>query len=245
MITYSGDYKFPDGTTTITSDDSLAYLMYKPLFIRQGAPDAGKYMRLGNCYTEWDDSGFGFDHSYLFNGASARYVCGGVESECKKYVLPTDLTYNTNYFPVSYIYSIKSSPNDPAFAINVQKAKNTTGERTAIQTNGAIRGVLAPNSMSISWNNETIPNGIGVVICTNGSEITLTLPTNPLEGQTLIIIQGSDKRVYIVPYGDEVIYCGGQTRDRNNKFFSGMIGQFNIFVFIRGNWQLQWMNYRL
>lgn len=245
MITYSGDYKFPDGTTTITSDDGLAYLMYKPLFIRQGAPDAGKYMRLGNCYTEWDDSGFGFDHSYLFNGASARYVCGGVESECKKYVLPTDLTYNTNYFPVSYIYSIKSSPNDPAFAINVQKAKNTTGERTAIQTNGAIRGVLAPNSMSISWNNETIPNGIGVVICTNGSEITLTLPTNPLEGQTLIIIQGSNKRVYIVPYGDEVIYCGGQTRDRNNKFFSGMIGQFNIFVFIRGNWQLQWMNYRL
>ena len=245
MITYSGDYKFPDGTTTITSDDGLAYLMYKPLFIRQGAPDAGKYMRLGNCYTEWDDSGFGFDHSYLFNGASARYVCGGVESECKKYVLPTDLTYNTHYFPVSYIYSIKSSPNDPAFAINVQKAKNTTGERTAIQTNGAIRGVLAPNSMSISWNNETIPNGIGVVICTNGSEITLTLPTNPLEGQTLIIIQGSDKRVYIVPYGDEVIYCGGQTRDRNNKFFSGMIGQFNIFVFIRGNWQLQWMNYRL
>lgn len=244
MITYSGDYKFPDGTTTITSDDGLAYLMYKPLFIRQGAPDAGKYMRLGNCYTEWDDSGFGFDHSYLFNGASARYVCGGVESECKKYVLPTDLTYNTNYFPVSYIYSIKSSPNDPAFAINVQKAKNTTGERTAIQTNGAIRGVLAPNSMSISWN-DTIPNGIGVVICTNGSEMTLTLPANPLEGQTLIIIQGSDKRVYIVPSGDEVIYCGGQTRDRNNKFFSGMIGQFNIFVFIRGNWQLQWMNYRL
>ena len=244
MITYSGDYKFPDGTTTITSDDGLAYLMYKPLFIRQGAPDEGKYMRLGNCYTEWDDSGFGFDHSYLFNGASARYVCGGVESECKKYVLPTDLTYSTNFFPVSYIYSIKSSPNDPAFAINVQKAKNTTGERTAIQTNGAIRGVLAPNSMSISWN-DTIPNGIGVVICTNGSEMTLTLPANPLEGQTLIIIQGSDKRVYIVPSGDEVIYCGGQTRDRNNKFFSGMIGQFNIFVFIRGNWQLQWMNYRL
>lgn len=243
MITYSGDYKFPDGTTTITSDDGLAYLMYKPLFIRQGAPDAGKYMRLGNCYTEWDDSGFGFDHSYLFNGASARYVCGGVESECKKYVLPTDLTYNTNYFPVSYIYSIKSSPNDPAFAINVQKAENTTGERTAIQTNAAIRGVLAPNAISIN-DTRTIPNGFGVVICTNGSEITLTLPTNPLEGQTLIIIQGSDKRVYIVPSGDEVIYCGGQTRDKNNKFFSGMIGQFNIFVFIRDNWQLQFMNSR-
>jgi hypothetical protein len=244
MITYSGDYKFPDGTTTITSDDGLAYLMYKPLFIRQGAPDVGKYMRLGNCYTEWDDSGFGFGHSYLFNGASARYVCGGVESECKKYALPTDLTYNTNYFPVSYIYSIKSSPNDPAFAINVQKAKNTTGERTAIQTNGAIRGALAPNTEIIS-DTQQISNGVGIVICTNPSDMTLTLPANPVDGQTLIIIQGNDKRVYIVPPKGDTIYWGGQTRyDTGNRFYSGTIGQFTILVFIRGAWQLQFMNYR-
>lgn len=240
MITYSGSYKFPDGKTDLVSYDHFSYLTYKPLFIRQGSADRGKYMRLGDCYTEWDDCGFGPENSsYLFNGASARYVCGGVTSECDKYVLPKNLTYNTNFFPVSYIYSTKSSKNDPAFAINVQSS-GTAGERTAIQTNAAIRGVLAPNSMSIS-RNDTIPSGIGVVICTNGSEITLTLPANPIEGQTLIIIQGSDKRVYIVPYGDEVIYCGGQTRDKSNKFFSGMIGQFNIFVFIRGNWQLQFV----
>ena len=245
MITYSGSYKLPDGETPITSYDGLAFLMYKPLFIRQGAAENGKYMRLGNYYTEWDDCGTGNGDSYLFNGASARYVCSGSDN-CTYYGLPTNLSYNTGYFPVSYIYATKATQNDPVFAINVVKTKDSSdGTRTAIQTNGAIRGVLAPNSMSISWNNATIPSGIGVVICTNGSEITLTLPANPIEGQTLIIIQGSDKRVYIVPYGDEVIYCGGQTRDKSNKFFSGMIGQFNIFVFIRGNWQLQWMNYRL
>jgi hypothetical protein len=83
-----------------------------------------------------------------------------------------------------------------------------------------------------------------VVICTNGSEMTLTLPANPLEGQTLIIIQGSDKGVYIVPYGDEKIYCHGEIRDKNTKFRSGMIGQFNIFVYVRSAWQLQWMNYK-
>lgn len=244
MITYNGSYKLPDGKTPINSPDGLAYLMYKPLFIRQGAPVLGKYMRLGNCYTEWNDCGTGNGDSYLFNGASARYVCSG-SSNCTYYALPKDLSYNTGYFPVSYIYATKATQDDPAFAINVIKTKNSSdGTRTAIQTNGAIRGVLAPNAKSIS-RNDTIPSGIGVVICTNGSEMTLTLPVNPLEGQTLIIIQGSDKRVYIVPSGDEVIYCGGQTRDRNNKFFSGMIGQFNIFVFIRGNWQLQWMNYRL
>ena len=48
--------------------------------------------------------------------------------------------------------------------------------------------------------------------------------------------------VYIVPYGDEKIYCHGQTRDKNTKFYSGTIGQFNIFVFVRGAWQLQFMN---
>lgn len=239
MITYSGSYKLPDGETTITSYDGLAYLMYKPLFIRQGAPDRGKYMRLGNCYTEWDDCGTGNGDSYLFHGAAARYVCSG-SSSCKDYALPNNLSYNINYFPVSYIYSIKATQNDPAFAINVQQAKGTTGERTAIQTNAAIRGVLAPNSMSASYT-RTIPNGIGVVICTNGSDITLTLPVNPLEGQTLIIIQSRASRVYIVPYGDEKIYCHGQTRDKNNKFYSGTIGQFNIFVYVRGAWQLQWL----
>lgn len=242
MITYSGSYKLPDGTTTITSNDGLSYLMYKPLFIRQGAPDVGKYMRLGNCYTEWDDCMTGNGDSYLFNGVAARYVCSR-NSVCENYGLPTNLSYYDSYFPVSYIYSTKSSPNDPAFAINVQRVKGTTGERTAIQTNAAIRGVLAPNSMSASYT-QTIPSGIGVVICTNNTDITLTLPAKPLEGQTLIIIQGSASRVYIVPYENEKIYCHGETRDKNTKFYSGTIGQFSIFVYVRGAWQLQWMNYK-
>lgn len=186
MITYSGSYKLPDGTTTITSDDGLAYLMYKPLFIRQGAPDMGKYMRLGNYYTEWDDCGTGNGDSYLFNGAAARYVCSGSDI-CKNYALPTNLSYNNNYLPVSYIYSTKATQNDPAFAINVQP-KGTPGTRTAIQTNGAIRGVLAPNVEIMQWGG-TIQYGVGVVLCTNNDTRTLTLPENPVEGQTLIIIQ--------------------------------------------------------
>ena len=243
MITYSGSYKFPDGKTDLVSYDHFSYLTYKPLFIRQGSADRGKYMRLGDCYTEWDDCGYGYGDNYLFNGASARCVCSGMESELEKCVLPKNLDYNTNYRPASYIYSVKTLPNDPAFAINVQQAKGTTGERTAIQTNAAIRGVFAPNSMSANYS-QTIPNGIGVVICTNGYDITLTLPANPLEGQTLIIIQGSTSRVSIIPYGDEKIYCHGETRDKNTKFYSGTIGQFNIFVYVRGAWQLQWMNYK-
>lgn len=236
MIQARGDLQLPSGYTAQGSG-----VQYLPLYIRGGLANAN-YFRVGVSCTEFSYSYNGRDFCGVWTGKAADYVCGSVANTA--FNTPTEYGYDESYHPAEYIYTTKSLPNDPAFAINVQKAENTTGERTAIQTNGAIRGVLAPNSKSISWN-DTIPNGIGVVICTNGSEMTLTLPANPLEGQTLIIIQGSDKRVYIVPSGDEVIYCGGQTRDKNNKFFSGMIGQFNIFVFIRGNWQLQWMNYRL
>ena len=214
------------------------------MFIRQGAPDGYEYMRLGNQFTEWDDCNIsGGNKNYLFVGAAARYVCSGDKNSCSRTVLPSYLKYYQSFQPSAYIYSIKTTSDDPAFAIKVVKPEGSSGERTAIQTNAAIRGVFAPNALSISWG-QTIPNGIGVVICTNGSEMTLTLPANPLEGQTLIIIQGSTSRVYIVPSGKEVIYCGGFTRDKNNKFYSGTIGQFNIFVFINNNWQLQWMNYK-
>lgn len=240
MITYSGSYKLPDGTTTITSDDGLSYLMYKPLFLRQGAPDMGKYMRLGNCYTEWDDCGTGNGDSYLFNGAAARYVCSG-SNICKNYALPTNLSYNNNYFPVSYIYATKATPNDPAFAINVVKTKGSSdGTRTAIQTNGAIRGVLAPNVEIMQWGG-TIQYGVGVVLCTNNDTRTLTLPENPVEGQTLIIIQKGTGRVYLNP-GKKTIYCGTSSA---NNFYSDTTGQFSILVYANSAWQLQWMNYRI
>lgn len=234
MIQARGDLTLPSGTTA--SGSGINYL---PLYIRGGIADVS-YFRVGVSCTEFSYR-YGNDFCGVWTGKAADYVCGGTDTV---FNTPTGYDYNTSYHPAEYIYATKSSPNDPAFAINVVKTMGSSdGTRTAIQTNGAIRGVLAPNAMSIS-SSQTIPNGIGVVLCTNGSEMTLTLPANPLEGQTLIIIQGSASRVYIVPSGNEVIYCGGFTRDKNNKFYSGTIGQFNIFVFINNNWQLQWMNYK-
>lgn len=232
MIRARGDLTLPSGTTA--SGSGINYL---PLYIRGGIADVS-YFRVGVSCTEFSYR-YGNDFCGVWTGKAADYVCGGTDTV---FNTPTGYDYNTSYHPAEYIYATKSSPNDPAFAINVQSS-GTAGERTAIQTNAAIRGVLAPNAISIN-DTRTIPNGIGVVICTNGSEMTLTLPANPLEGQTLIIIQGSTSRVYIVPSGNAKIYCGGYTRDRNNKFYSGAIGQFNIFVFINNNWQLQWMNYK-
>ena len=214
-------------------------IQYCPLFVRGGSLNTA-YFRVGASCTEFSYQSTLNHFNSVWFGNAARIVCKGSAN----YVdLPTNYDYSTQYEPVQYIYSEQSKQESPALAINVI-AKGFSGTPTAIQTNGAIRGVLAPNAMSISWD-QTIPNGVGVVICTNGSDMTLTLPANPVEGQTLIIIQGSTSKVYIVPPKGDTIYWGGQTRyDTGNRFYSGTIGQFTILVFIRGAWQLQFMNNR-
>ena len=245
-IKYSGTYMFPDGKTEAIGAGS--FLTYKPMFIRQGDPDGYAYMRLGYQFTEWDDCNiYGGNKNYLFVGAAARYVCSGDSDSCSRTVLPSNLKYYSEFKPAAYIYSVKTSPDDPAFAIKVVKPEGSSGERTAIQTNAAIRGVFAPNATSI-YKDRQIPNGVGVVLCTNGSDMTLTLPDNPVDGQTLIIIQGSTGKVYIVPPDGKEIHFGGSIKHSsdigNNRFYSGTRGQFNILVFINDAWQLQFMNNR-
>lgn len=242
MITYRGSYKLPDGKTDITSIDGLAYLMYKPLFIRQGAPENGRYMRLGNNYTEWDDCGTGNGDSYLFNGASARYVCSG-SSNCTYYALPMNLTYNNGYFPVSYIYATKATQNDPAFAINVVKTKDSSvGTRTALQTNGAIRGVIAPNLRIMNYSGQ-ISSSDCIVIVTKGG-ITLKLPAGPVVGQTLLIYSKVSSNVYIEydssgGYGTGKMYSDGSLQ---TKIEIGRAGTFTYFIFDGENWCYAYFN---
>lgn len=242
MITYRGSYKLPDGKTDITSIDGLAYLMYKPLFIRQGSPEIGRYMRLGNNYTEWDDCGTGNGDSYLFNGASARYVCSG-SSNCTYYALPMNLTYNTGYFPVSYIYATKATQNDPAFAINVVKTNDSSvGTRTALQTNGAIRGVIAPNLRIMNYSGQ-ISSSDCIVIVTKGG-ITLKLPAGPVVGQTLLIYSKVSSNVYIEydssgGYGTGKMYSDGSLQ---TKIEIGRAGTFTYFIFDGENWCYAYFN---
>lgn len=237
MIQARGDLQLPSGHTAQGSG-----VQYLPLYIRGGLANAN-YFRVGVSCTEFSYSYNSRDFCGVWTGKAADYVCGSVANTA--FNTPTEYGYDESYHPAEYIYATKSLPNDPALAINVVKTKGSSnGERTAIQTNAAIRGVLAPNTEIIS-DTQQISNGVGIVICTNPSDMTLTLPANPVDGQTLIIIQGNNKRVYIVPPKGDTIYFGGQTRyDTGNRFYSGTIGQFTILVFVRRAWQLQFMNNR-
>ena len=229
-IKYSGSYKFPDGKTEAFGAPS--FLTYKPMFVRQGAPDSGEYMRLGYQFTEWDDGNIpGGSKNYFFVGAAARYVCSGDTYSCNRNALPVTLKYDSGINPAAYIYSVLAN-NSAALAIYTT-AVGTAGERLAIQTNGAIRGVEALNIETI-WKDKQISSGIGAVRCINTSEITIYLPINPVIGQKFYVLQEDSGKVNIT----------GDSNHQIIKFNKGIVttcnsnskGQISIFIWSGGYW---------
>lgn len=229
-IKYSGSYMFPDGKTEASG--AASFLTYKPMFIRQGAPDGYEYMRLGHQFTEWDDGNIsGGSKNYFFVGAAARYVCSGDTYSCTRNALPVELKYDSDIKPAAYIYSVLAK-DSAAFAIQT-KAIDTTGERLAIQTNGAIRGVEALNIETI-WTGKQISSGIGAVRCLNTAEITIYLPVNPVIGQKFYVLQEGSGKVNIT----------GDSNHQIIKFNKSIVttcnsdtkGQISIFIWSGSYW---------
>lgn len=235
-IKYSGSYKFPDGKTEAYGEAS--FLTYKPMFVRQGNPDSGEYMRLGHQFTEWDDGNIsGGSKNYFFVGAAARYVCSGDTYSCTRNALPVTLKYDSDINPAAYIYSVLAN-NSAALAIYTQ-AVGTAGERLAIQTNGAIRGVEALNIDTI-WTGKQISSGIGAVRCLNTAEITIYLPVNPVIGQKFYVLQEGSGKVNIT----------GDSNHKIIKFNKSIVttcnsdtkGQISIFIWSGGYWFGSFLN---
>lgn len=229
-IQYSGNYMFPDGKTEAFGAPS--FLMYKPMFIRQGAPDDNIYMRLGYQFTEWDDGNItGGSKNYLFVGAAARYVCSGDTTSCTRNKLPVKLNYNSDITPAAYIYSVLAK-DSAAFAIYT-KAVGTAGERLALQTNGAIRGVEALNIETI-YRSQQISSGIGAARCVNTAEITIRLPINPVVGQKFYVLQEDTGKVNITGDSDhQIIKLNKSIVTTCN---SNMKGQISIFIWSGKYW---------
>ena len=221
---------FPDGKTEASGAGS--FLTYKPMFIRQGAPDGYEYMRLGHQFTEWDDGNIsGGSKNYFFVGAAARYVCSGDVFSCTRNVLPVTLKYNSDIKPAAYVYSVLAK-DSAAFAIYTQ-AVGTAGERLAIQTNGAIRCVEALNIETI-YRSQQISSGIGAARCVNTAEITIRLPINPVVGQKFYVLQEDTGKVNITGDSNHQIILFNKsivtTCNSNTK------GQISIFIWSGNYW---------
>ena len=206
-------------------------IQYCPLFVRGGSL-LTDYFRVGGSCTEFSYTSGNNDFSAVWLGNAARIVCKGSSNAMN---LPTNYAYNTQYEPVHYIYSEQSKKDSPALAINVI-AKGFTGTPTALQTNGAIRGVIAPNLRIMNYSGQ-ISSSDCIVIVTKGG-ITLKLPAGPVVGQTLLIYSKVSSNVYIEydssgGYGTGKMYSGGSLQ---TKIEIGRAGTFTYFIFDGENW---------
>ena len=231
-----GDIMQAEGTeyngTTVVSG-----IQYCPLFVRGGSL-LTDYFRVGVSCTEFSYTSGNNDFSAVWLGNAARIVCKGSSNAMN---LPTNYAYNTQYEPVHYIYSEQSKKDSPALAINVI-ANGFTGTPTALQTNGAIRGVIAPNLRIMNYSGQ-ISSSDCIVIVTKGG-ITLKLPADPVVGQTLLIYSKVSSNVYIEydssgGYGTGKMYSDGSLQ---TKIEIGRAGTFTYFIFDGENWCYAYFN---
>lgn len=212
-------------------------IQYCPLFVRGGSL-LTDYFRVGTSCTEFSYTSGNNAFRAVWLGNAARIVCKGSSNEMN---LPTNYAYNTQYEPVQYIYSEQSKKDSPALAINVI-AKGFTGTPTALQTNGAIQGVIAPNLRIMNYSGQ-ISSSDCIVIVTKGG-ITLKLPAGPVVGQTLLIYSKVSSNVYIEydssgGYGTGKMYSDGSLQ---TKIRIGRAGTFTYFIFDGENWCYAYFN---
>lgn len=212
-------------------------IQYCPLFIRGGSLDTA-YFRVGTSCTEFSYQSSAYHFNAVWFGMAARTVCKGSNNNMN---LPINYTYSTQYEPVQYIYSEQSKKDSPALAINVI-AKGFTGTPTAIQTNGAIRGVIAPNLRIMNYSGQISSSDCIVIVTKDG--ITLKLPAGPVVGQTLLIYSKVSSKVYIEydssgGYGTGKMYSNGSLQ---TKIEIGRAGTFTYFIFDGENWCYAYFN---
>lgn len=212
-------------------------IQYCPLFVRGGSL-LTDYFRVGTSCTEFSYQSSVDHFNAVWFGMAARTVCKGSNNNMN---LPTNYAYNTQYEPVQYIYSEQSKKDSPALAINVI-AKGFTGTPTALQTNGAIQGVIAPNLRIMNYSGQ-ISSSDCIVIVTKGG-ITLKLPAGPVVGQTLLIYSKVSSNVYIEydssgGYGTGKMYSDGSLQ---TKIEIGRAGTFTYFIFDGENWCYAYFN---
>lgn len=227
-----GDIMQAEGTeyngTTVASG-----IQYCPLFVRGGSL-LTDYFRVGASCTEFSYTSGNNAFRAVWLGNAARIVCKGSSNEMN---LPTNYTYNTQYEPVQYIYSEQSKKDSPALAINVI-AKGFTGTPTALQTNGAIQGVIAPNLRIMNYS-EQISSSDCIVIATTNN-IKLILPPGPVAGQTLLIFTRGTSNIevdYNSTSGEKMYSSGEQT-----KIKIGGSGVLTYFIFDGKYWCYAYFN---
>lgn len=135
--------------------------------------------------------------------------------------------------------------NNPAYAALHVDTDEGVGIRSI---GGNLLGCIAQNVIrtdSVTAKEQVAidNNRVGIIVMTNSSEVDIKLPKNPMTGQMLIVIQGNSRVNFDPVVSGRRVYCSGELHTLPSKFWTGTVGQFNIFIWDGYNWQVQYINH--
>lgn len=223
------------GCDIITADNTTvggativgSMIQYTPAFVRSGNPISG-YMRTGAQVTEFGCGDGAGNYTGIWLGKSACTVARGATNDWDLptgYAIP-DATFGAAQL-TAYVYSPFGGETPAVYLYKPQGG-------IVMETNAAIRGVFV-NHVHNTGSDSGMGNSTGLVVAENESyAITVSLPTQPIAGQQVTVIQKGGGKVYIKS-NKRNIRTAGRT-DMTQQRLSNSRGQISLFIYDGTDW---------
>lgn len=223
-------------TTVGNVNISGSMIQYTPAFVRSGNPISG-YMRTGAQVTEFGCGDRAGNYTGIWLGKSAYTVAIGATND---WDLPTGYaipgaTFDTAQL-TAYVYSPFGGVTPAVYLYKPQGG-------IVMETNAAIRGVFV-NHVHDTGSDSGMGNSTGLVVATNESyAITVSLPTLPIAGQQVTVVQKGSGKVLIKSTKANIRTAGESSATQQRV--SNSQGQISLFIFDGSDWNCSYMNGRM
>lgn len=208
-FTFYGLKASHSSTTTIPACDTT--LDYSGIGIWSGKNTASDYINIGVGYNGSQD---GNSNPSFRNGGI--YITGNTSGGASD-----DLA-------AIYVGSLTPKSGYRAYALDASNGD-------IFLRNGAFIGAMRPNTSIVSYS-RTLGENDCFVVCTNSSSITLTLPSNPREGQMYYLYQANGTVNISSTTSHSIISKGQDYPNGKATWYSGTKNQLSILVYTGSRW---------
>ena len=232
------------GCDIITTDNTTvggvtligSMIEYTPAFVRSGNRING-YMRTGAQVTEFGCGDGAGNYTGIWLGESAYTVARGATNA---WDLPTGYAIPGATFGAAQLTAYVYSPfGGETPAVYLYKPQGGI----VMETNAAIRGVFVNHVLETEID-LGLGNSTGLVVAKNESyEIYVSLPTQPIAGQQVTVIQKGGGKVYIKSNKTNIRTAGGT--DVTQQRLSNSRGQISLFIYDGTDWNCTYITGRM
>ena len=228
-----GDIITSKDTTVGGVEISGSMIQYTPAFVRSGNP-VSAYMRTGAFVTEFGQGGVTGNYTGIWLGRSAYTVASGSSNSWN---LPKNYQIQNSNVNVSNLTAYVYSPlNGETPSVYLYKPNGGV----VMETNAVIRGGFANHVLSTS-SDRSIDDSTGLVVANNnGYSITVILPTNPIAGQQVTVIQKGTGDVYIKSNKKNIRTVGSSSA--TNQRVSKNQGVISLFFYDGTDWNCTYIS---